>query len=183
MKYFPTIPSDLATRLKFKRVNQRKCWVHNDDNLQVLKSYDTLVAVFDKQSGILFLDSENYSSYTTVHIGFFMVNILKKPILKTIDMPQNCLVNITNSLLDKEKINITSALLFEPGNLAKIYRLRNICNQIVKIVKNGNYYDFINFNNGTYTISPKYYVASFLNDDSNTYHFRPRNLKDWKGGI
>ena len=103
---YPQVPSDLDNKLKFKRIDNKFCYYYSDNEMYVLKSYDTIVAMFHKKSKSLFFDKENYSNTTSRHESVFVSKIVKEKIGDVILLPQIYLINFIRSTLADETINI-----------------------------------------------------------------------------
>lgn len=59
---------------KWKQVNRCKAWYTGEGNVKVLRSYNTIVALYDEQNNVLY-SYGRYSSTTYQHIRKFRNNM------------------------------------------------------------------------------------------------------------
>lgn len=191
MSLYPQVPYDLEDKLDFKRINYRKCRYFEDDNMMVLKSYNTIVAMYDKRTDLLYLDDVTYSSYTSVHIDVFIRYYIKGMSFKSVYIPQEYLISFIRLSLEDKKPNIKTVISFKLGELVKIYRLHRTANSIAQITKYGDSYLMLK-NNNEYeftkdgcAIEPKYYGIEIKSGPYKNVHAvcYPRNLKHLEGGL
>lgn len=191
MSLYPQVPYDLEDKLDFKRINYRKCRYFEDDNMMVLKSYNTIVAMYDKRTDLLYLDEVSYSSYTSQHIYVFIRYYIKGMSFKSVYIPQEYLISFIRLSLEDKKPNIKTVISFKLGELVKIYRLHRTANSIAQVTKYGDSYLMLK-NNNEYeftkdgcAIEPKYYGIEIKSGPYKNVHAvcYPRNLKHLEGGL
>lgn len=188
MSRFPQVPYDLADKLKFKRFNSRKCYYYEDSNMYVLKSYNTIVAMFLKKTETMFYDSDPYSGFTGQHKGEFVRSIVKGNIGDVIFIPQIYLINFIRNTLEQKALSIKTNILFKVGEYVKLYRLHNQPTKTATIVRHSNSFDFVEGNGkDVCTITPVYYIVQrqCIGDikSNNTLFCYSRNLKRLDCGI
>lgn len=191
MSLYPQVPYDLEDKLDFKRINQRKCRYFEDDNMMVLKSYNTIVAMYDKRTDLLYLDEVSYSSYTSQHIYVFIRYYIKGMSFKSVYIPQEYLISFIRLSLEDKEPNIKTVISFKLGELVKIYRLHKTANSIAQVTKYGDSYLMLK-NNNEYeftkdgcVIEPKYYSIKITSGPYKNVRkvCYPRNLKHLEGGL
>lgn len=185
---YPQVPSDLDNSLKFKRIDNKFCYYYSDDEMYVLKSYDTIVAMFHKKSKSLFFDKENYSNTTSRHESVFVSKIVKEKIGDVILLPQIYLINFIRSTLVNETININIDMPFKVGEYVRLYRLHNYKTRTAIVTTVGRRFNFVEGNNiNACTVTPSYYrvcIPNYLDKEySNTIFCYSRNLKDRKSVV
>lgn len=191
MSLYPQVPYDLEDKLDFKRINYRKCRYFEDDNMMILKSYNTIVAMYDKRTNLLYLDEVNYSSYTSQHIYVFIRYYIKGTSFKSVYIPQEYLISFVRLSLEGKAPHIKTITSFKLGELVKIYRLHKLANSIAQVNYYGDSYSMIKdcsvyeFAKDGCAIEPKYY---FIKIQSGSYvnsciSCEPKNLKHLEGGV
>ena len=191
MSLYPQVPYDLEDKLDFKRINYRKCRYFEDDNMMVLKSYNTIVAMYDRRTDLLYLDEVSYSSYTSQHIYVFIRYYIKGMSFKSVYIPQEYLISFIRLSLEDKEPNIKTVISFKLGELVKIYRLHRTANSIAQVTKYGDSYSMLK-NNNEYeftkdgcVIEPKYYSIKITSGPYKNVRkvCYPRNLKHLEGGL
>ena len=184
MSIYPQVPSSLS-HLKFKRIDYRNCYYYDDDKVSILKSYNTIVALFVKKTKIAFIDEYSYSGYTSGHISLFLQRFVKGVIDKYICISQGHLIdNILKALSDFD-IELDIRYRFNPDDYAKIYRLHGKGGKIVKIVKPSNTYYYacrVDKDCNEQYLTPAKYGVKF-NKIYYTIYIQLKNLKPIEGGI
>lgn len=174
MPYFPQVPNDLDEKLRFKRIDKRFCYYHEDHKMYVLKSYNTIVAMFIKKSNTLFYDLNAYSSYTGRHKGVFVTSIIEEKIGNIIYIPQTYLINFIRNTLDNKPIDIKIDMPFKVGEYVKLYRLHNLATKTAKVSMVSGRFDFVKGNNvDACTVTPTYYTVYIPNYTNKEY---PQNI-------
>ena len=184
MSIYPQVPSSLS-HLKFKRIDYRNCYYYEDNKVSVLKSYNTIVALFVKKTQIAFIDEYLYSGYTSSHISLFLQRFVKGIIDKYIYISQGHLIdNILKALSDFD-IKLDIQYRFNPGDYAKIYRLHGKGGKIVRIEKASNTYCYafrVDKDCNEWYLTPETYGVRLSKIDW-VHYIRLRNLKPIEGGI
>lgn len=172
---FPQVPNSLS-HLKFKRINQRKCYYYDDNKMCILKSYNTIVAMLDKRTNYLFIDEYSYSGYTSGHISFFWRAFLKAEPEKFLNVSQEHLINAIEVILGGAEVTPRFTNLYEVGDYAKTYRLRKLPG-LVKIKGIDNSYHYVD--------GEDYHTPTrYLIECNGGYRFvEPKNLKPIEGGL
>ena len=181
---YPQVPSDLD-HLHFHRINSRKCYVYEDRGMQILKSYNTIVAMYDKDNQILYRDEVPYSSFTSVHVGVFLFKYPGYRYKETIYIPQNYLINFIRLKLKGKSPCIQKAFKFTNGMYAKLYRIHHVENRLVKIVNHSDSYSFLYGNETTRcTVVPLSYDVCSSNQNDETFSsYKPKNLIPLECGL
>lgn len=185
---YPQVPSSLS-HLKFKRIDYRNCYYYEDDNILILKSYNTIVALSIKKNGYVFIDEYKYSSYTGQHIGVFTYSIMKEHINKVFQISQQHLIKIILEALNGKEIKLDIRNKFNTGDYVKTYRLHGgMRDQVVKIKKPSYMYAYafrVDKDCKDTYLTPQSYNVEITNHTKYnwTTYIKLRNLKPLEGGI
>lgn len=194
---YPQVPSSLS-HLKFKRIDYKNCYRYEDDNVHILKSYNTIVAIAVSVNGeqIVFIDEYKYSGYTSTHIGIFIRRFVKGIIHKHIFVSQSHLIDIITKAMAGNEIKLDIRYRFNQGDYAQTYRLHNNAGKIVKVKKPSTsfYYAFrVDKDCKENYFTPAKYAVSFMRNEKITdssgrsydclSYINLRNLKPLEGGV
>ena len=184
MSLYPQVPDSLS-HLKFKRIDSRYCYHYEDSNVSVLKSYNTIVALFVKSTKTVFIDEYKYSGYTSTHIGVWLRRFVDVVVDKYICISQTHLIDTILKALANSKIELDIRYRFNTDDYAKIYRLHGKGGKIVKIVKpcNTYYYAYrVNKDCNEKYLTPGRYGVKLSKVNYISY-IPSKNLKPLEGGI
>lgn len=184
MSFYPQVPNSLS-HLKFKRIDSRYCYHYEDDNVSVLRSYNTIVALFVKSTKTVFIDEYKYSGYTSSHICVWLHRFVKTVVDKYICISQTHLIDTILKALTNSVIELDIRYRFNQDDYAKIYRLHGKGGKIVKIIKPSNtfYYAFrVDKNCKEQYLTPERYGVKLSKVDYVNY-IPLKNLKPLEGGI
>lgn len=184
MSLYPQVPDSLS-HLKFKRIDSRYCYYYEDNNVSVLKSYNTIVALFVKSTKTVFIDEYKYSGYTSTHIGVWLHRLVSGVVDKYICISQTHLIDTILKALANSKIELDIRYRFNPDDYAKIYRLHGKGGKIVKIMKPGDAYYYayrVDKDCNEKYLTPERYGVKLSKVDYISY-IPLKNLKPLEGGI
>ena len=184
MSLYPQVPDSLS-HLKFKRIDSRYCYHYEDSKVSVLRSYNTIVALFVKGTQTVFIDEYKYSGYTSTHIGVWLHRFVNGVVDKYIYVSQTHLIDTILKALANSKIELDIRYRFNPDDYAKIYRLHGKGGKIVKIVKPSHTYCYacrVDKDCNEQYLTPARYGVKLSKIDYISY-IHLKNLKPLEGGI
>lgn len=173
---FPQVPYELS-HLKFKRIDQKKCFYYDDDKMCILKSYNTIVAMLDKRTNYLFIDRYKYSGYTSCHISYFWRAFLKAEPEKFLMVSQDHLIQSIKVILAGEQVTPNLKNKYNVGDYVTFYRLRKIAGKMGQIAEVINEYTYVDSEDYH---TPFSYLVKF---DEGYRYTEPKNLIPLKGGL
>lgn len=203
---YPQVPYSLSD-LTFKRINRRKCSYYEDNNIYVLKSYNTIVACIDKKSQDIFIDEVRYSSYTGVHIySVFIPMFSQTSDSRVIYISQKHLINIIErsingnceASIENSSLPLPFKSLYKKGDCVEFYRLHNTKGMVGQVVNHSNSWYYSNrvimnkFNKDIVKLekymTPQYYNIKLCSGGKiNKLYWNkccyPRNMKPLTEGV